>query len=309
MLSLWYLIPGGLLSIIAVVGNGLVIYLIVRRKRLHTTANWFILSLAIADFFVGASYLLAENLCDVYACDHQYVRQAVVSFLSAASATNLCLMTLDRYIAIVKPLKYITFMTTRRVVLLISTVWLASFLTHFIILLKYVISPTPHDVRSFTIFDIVVFEILPLVTLLPAAGHVFFIARRHSHQRAVLMAQLRFNQRIEHSKILHRQTRVNSSAKLVGVAVTVFTICYVYELYYTAVHEISWPTQSHLYLFYLSSLLYLVHSAFNPVAYAFFKSDIKKSLINIFRCNEASRERRGEQSHERRIVKQKQSTV
>ena len=308
MLSLWYYILGGLLSIIAVAGNGIVIYLIVTRQRLHTTANWFILSLAIADFFVGASYLLADYLCDVYACDRRYVVHAIVSFLFAASATNLCLMTLDRYIAIVKPLKYVTFMTTRRVVLLISIAWLAPLLPHFIILLKYAISPTPQDVRRFMVFDMVVFEILPLLTLLLATGHIFFIARRHSHQTAVLMAQLRFNQRIEHSKRLHGQTRVNSSAKLIAVAVTVFIICYIYELCCIVSQEIL-GYKPNLVLLYLNKVLFFVNSAVNPVAYAFFKSDIKKSLRSMFHCNEAPRESRGEQSHERRTMKQEQSIV
>ena len=309
MLSLWYFILGGLLSIIVVAGNGIAIYLIITRQRLHTTANWFILSLAIADFFVGASYLLADYLCEAHSCDRRYIRHAIVSFLLAASATNLCVMTVDRYIAIVKPLEYITFMTTRRVVLLISTAWLASFLPHFIILLKYAISPTPQDVRRFMVFDMVVFEILPLLTLLLATVHIFLIARRHSHQTAVLMAQLRFNpQTIEHSKRLHGQTRVNSSAKLVGVAVAVFIICYVYELSYTISQEIT-GHKLNLVLLYINGVLYFVNSAVNPVAYAFFKSDIKKSLRSMFHCNEAPRQRHGEQSHEHRTMKQEQSTV
>ena len=200
-------------------------------------------------------------------------------------------------------------MTTRRVVLLISTVWLASFLPHFIILLKYVISPKLQDVQRFMIFDMVVFEILPLLTLLLATGHIFFIVRRHSHQMTVLMAQLRFNHGIEHSKRLRRQTRVNSSAKLVGVAVTVFIICYLYELCYTIHEEIPGHKKENFVLHFLNNILHFMNSAVNPVAYAFFKSDIKKSLRSMFHCNEAPRERRGEQSHERRTIKQEQSTV
>ena len=294
MLSLWYYILGGLLSIIVVAGNGIVIYLIVTRQRLHTIANWFILSLAIADFFVGATFFLADYVCDVYSCDHQYIRHPIVSFLFAASATNLCLMTLDRYIAIVKPLKYVTFMTTKRVALLISTAWLAAFLPHFVIFLKYAISPRHQDGRRLMIFDIVAFEILPLVTLIFATGHIILIARRHSHQTAVLMAQLRFN----HSKRLHEQIRITSSAKLVGVAVTVFVISYLYALCYTVLEEIPEHKKQKLVLFYLNYVLIFVNSSVNPVAYAFFKSDIKKSLRSMFHCNEAPRERRGEKSHE-----------
>ena len=123
------------------------------------------------------------------------------------------------------------------------------------------------------------------------------------------MAQLRFNpQTIEHTKRLHGQTRVNLSAKLVGVAVTVFIICYVYELCCSASQE-SPGYRPKLVLLYLNKVLYFVNSAVNPVAYAFFKSDIKKSLRSMFHCNEAPRQRRGEQSHEHRTMKQEQSTV
>ena len=115
-LPIWYLVIGGLLSIITVAGNGIVIYLIVTRHRLHTTANWFILSLAIADLILGVSYFLTSSLSDVLTSPtrNYIIWYAIVSFLAAASATNLCLLTLDRYIAIVKPLKYVTFMTTKQ---------------------------------------------------------------------------------------------------------------------------------------------------------------------------------------------------
>lgn len=47
----------------AIVGNGLVIYLITFRQRLHSKANWFVLSLAAADLFVGASFLPYYRAC------------------------------------------------------------------------------------------------------------------------------------------------------------------------------------------------------------------------------------------------------
>ena len=230
-LPTWYLVLGGLLSIITVAGNGIVIYLIVTRHRLHTTVNWFILSLAIADFTIGAGLLLTEYLCEALSCNDN-LWHAIASFFSAASAINLCLMTLDRYIAIIKPLKYVTFMTTRRVVLLISTAWLAAFLPHFIFLVTVVISTSPNDVhgKMFMVFDLVFYETLPLAILPLATGHMFLIVRRHSRQNAALMAQLRFNQRIEHGKEASTQSRETSSVKLVGVAVAVFVICYVHEL-------------------------------------------------------------------------------
>ena len=112
---LWFLVPGAFLSLLTFVGNGLVVYLIITRERLHNTTNWIVLSLAIADFTLGAGYLPAVILLE----DHTLVRHSVVSFLPAASALNLSLLTVDRYVFITRPLRYSTLMTTKRAVLLI----------------------------------------------------------------------------------------------------------------------------------------------------------------------------------------------
>ena len=312
-LPMWYLVLGGIISIITVAGNGIVIYLIVTRHRLHTTINWFILSLAIADFTIGASSFLVVYLVSPDLEFSDNVTYTIVSFLEAASATNLCLMTLDRYIAIVKPLKYVTFMTTRRVVLLISAAWLAAFLPHFIFLVTVLISKSPNDVHGqmFMVFDFVFYETLPLVILPLATGHIFLIARRHSRQNAALVAQLRFNQRIERGNEASTQSQETSSAKLVGVAVVVFVICYVNELCFTILYQLpSKKTKPNEVFTYVLHLLFLVNSTVNPVAYAFHKSDIKKSLRSMFRCSRGTHELQPQRFHTKRdSVALRESTV
>ena len=311
-LPTWYLVLGGLLSILTVAGNGIVIYLIVTRQRLHTTVNWFILSLAIADFTIGAGSFLVVYLVSTD-LEFSDVTYAILSFLEAASATNLCIMTLDRYIAIVKPLKYVTFMTTRRVVLLISAAWLAAFLPHFIFLVTVVTSTSPKDVHGqmFMVFDFVFYETLPLVILPFATGNMFLIVRRHSRQNAALVAQLRFNQTIEHSNEASTQSQETSSAKLVGVAVVVFVICYIYELCFTILYQLpSKKTKPNEVFSNVSNLLYVVNSAVNPVAYALFKSDIKKSLRSMFRCSRGTHELQPQGFHTKRDpVAPRESTV
>ena len=49
-MELWYNIVGWFLAAVAVVGNGLVIFLITTKQRLHTTANWLIFSLPLVDY-------------------------------------------------------------------------------------------------------------------------------------------------------------------------------------------------------------------------------------------------------------------
>ena len=48
---------GWLLSIATAVGNGFVIFLVAKNRRLHSSAaNWYVLSLAVADFGVGIAF-------------------------------------------------------------------------------------------------------------------------------------------------------------------------------------------------------------------------------------------------------------
>ena len=151
---LWFLVLGPFLSLITVVGNGLVVYLIITRKRLHNATNWIVLSLAIADFTVRAGILPAAMLLR----DHLVVQYSVMSFLLAASALNLSLLTVDRYVFITRPLRYSTLLTTKRAVLLIVAVWLASFVPHLLLYLTSAEKDPANPPRAFEYFDIAVFD-------------------------------------------------------------------------------------------------------------------------------------------------------
>ena len=125
-------ILGWVLSFLAIAGNGIIIYLVCSRGNLRTKTNAFIVSLAVADSRVGLSVIPSLLACDVTnTCYWPQVFPSwndVVRWLfSYLSVLNLCSLVLDRYIAIVKPFKYITFMTRSRVIQVITSCWIASF--------------------------------------------------------------------------------------------------------------------------------------------------------------------------------------
>ena len=104
MWPLWFQILGWLLTVIIIIGNGLVIYLITTRRKLRTKTNWFVLSLAVADFGVGATYFPRLSVCriDDESCANNFVVivYSIGIFFMYASVMNLCVLTLDRYLAI-----------------------------------------------------------------------------------------------------------------------------------------------------------------------------------------------------------------
>lgn len=124
-------IAATILMIVVVVGNMLVIIAIATEKALKNIQNWFIASLAVADFFLGLvimPFSLANEImgywifgylwCDIYS--------AMDVLLCTASIMNLCLISLDRFWSITQAIDYLKKRTPARAALMITLVWLLS---------------------------------------------------------------------------------------------------------------------------------------------------------------------------------------
>lgn len=122
---------------VTVFGNCLVIIAVVRERYLHTATNYFITSLAFADFLVGLVVMpvsAVHEVLDHYwtfginACD---VWRSLDVLFSTASILNLCVISLDRYWAITDPFTYPTKMSRKRAYRLIAGVWVCSSVISF----------------------------------------------------------------------------------------------------------------------------------------------------------------------------------
>ncbi|KAK0083052.1 hypothetical protein PV325_009447 [Microctonus aethiopoides] len=124
-------IAATILMITVVVGNMLVIIAIATEKALKNIQNWFIASLAVADFFLGLvvmPFSLANEImgywifgywwCDIYS--------AMDVLLCTASIMNLCLISLDRFWSITQAVEYLKKRTPARAALMIALVWILS---------------------------------------------------------------------------------------------------------------------------------------------------------------------------------------
>ncbi|XP_017470684.1 PREDICTED: alpha-2 adrenergic receptor [Rhagoletis zephyria] len=120
-----------ILMIIIVVGNMLVIIAIATEKSLKNIQNWFIASLAVADFFLGliimpfslANELMGYWIFGSWWCD---IHSAMDVLLCTASIMNLCLISLDRYWSITKAVDYLKSRTPARAAIMIAAVWIMS---------------------------------------------------------------------------------------------------------------------------------------------------------------------------------------
>ncbi|GMT36143.1 hypothetical protein PFISCL1PPCAC_27440, partial [Pristionchus fissidentatus] len=119
--------------ILTMTGNAMVCLAVLLVRTLKQPPNFLLVSLAVADFFVGCivmplglTQLLADNhkwilpsfLCQVYT--------VLDLALCTASIVNLCMISVDRYLAISRPLRYSAQRTTKRILYYIAVVWIAA---------------------------------------------------------------------------------------------------------------------------------------------------------------------------------------
>uniref|UniRef100_A0A061QLJ4 Putative muscarinic ACh receptor n=1 Tax=Cupiennius salei TaxID=6928 RepID=A0A061QLJ4_CUPSA len=121
------------ISVVTVIGNGLVLLSFTLDKKLRTHSNYFLLSLAVSDLLIGAfsmplfiqylligEWTLGQALCDMWLAQDY--------MCSVASCLNLLLIGFDRYFSVTSPLRYRARRTGKRVLFMISCVWVISFL-------------------------------------------------------------------------------------------------------------------------------------------------------------------------------------
>lgn len=126
-----------LFSVATVFGNVLVILAVARERYLHTSTNYFVTSLAVADCLVGLVVMPFSATHEVFVhnwyfgtdwCD---VWRSLDVLFSTASILNLCVISLDRYWAITDPFTYPTRMSRRKAAAWIAGVWVCSAMISF----------------------------------------------------------------------------------------------------------------------------------------------------------------------------------
>lgn len=122
----------GLINITVVLGNSLVIAAVITTKKLRTVTNIFIVSLACADLLLGFSVLpfsISVEVFNVWIWGTVWcnIWLAIDVWLCTASIISLCAISLDRYIAVTRPIRYPSIMSPFRGKVLVSCVWILSF--------------------------------------------------------------------------------------------------------------------------------------------------------------------------------------
>ena len=202
---------------------------------------------------------------------YKHLPQVIRLLFSNTSAVNLCGLVLDRFIAIVHPLKYITLMTRRRITQVIFFSWALTVSFNALKVTYFVFYFKTMDVL-FLWLQLICFEFLPSVVLILCFVSMIFHVRRHDRSARIVEKQLRFNHQVSF------KTHYEKSALIMmGLVIGVFLVCYGMYLRCSFLILSSLQCNDENY-----KIIFLVlNSAINPLAYAFFKRDIKKEFQRL----------------------------
>ena len=116
------------------------------------------------------------------------------------------------------------------------------------------------------------FEFLPSAVLILCFVSMIFHVRKYDRSTRIVAKQLRFNHQVSFKN--HQQ---KSAAIMMGLVIGVFLVCYGMYLRCSFLILSSSRCNDENY-----KILFLVlNSAINPLAYAFFKRDIKKEFKRL----------------------------
>ncbi|KAF7996946.1 hypothetical protein HCN44_002592 [Aphidius gifuensis] len=121
------------LSLVTVIGNSMVMIAIRIDKQLRTISNYFLFSLAVADFAIG---LISMPLFTVYTVLGYWPFGAVICdtwlaldyLASNASVLNLLIISFDRFFSVTRPLTYRAKRTKQKASMAIALAWTFSIL-------------------------------------------------------------------------------------------------------------------------------------------------------------------------------------
>ncbi|KAL9953341.1 hypothetical protein ACROYT_G040743 [Oculina patagonica] len=118
-------------AIVITLMNGLVFVMFYRRKRLRTSSNYLLLSLAINDFMTGAInipyfIIFSFHVVPPVMIKHfGYWMYVLHTLMAISAAYHILIITAEKYLAIIKPLRH--YLVTKKTVLkVLLGIWITS---------------------------------------------------------------------------------------------------------------------------------------------------------------------------------------
>lgn len=267
--------------IVGFLGNTLTIYVVVRYAKLKTVTNMYILNLAVADeiYILGIPFLGTNSVLSYWPFGEFFCKLCMTADGLSQFASTFCLtfMSVDRFLAVVYPIRSAKWRKLQVAKIVSGVVWVVSFL---VVLPVTVYSRVQEDLNTcnlswpepsqlwsvvFILYTSILGFFGPLVII--SIGYLLIVIKvRSAGVRAGLNKRRKSERKV---------------TRMVVIIVLVFVICWL--PFYTTnmvnlVHII--PENETMAAVYFSLvILTYVNSCANPVLYGFLSDNFRQSFL------------------------------
>lgn len=297
---------GACIMLTTLIGNILVLIVVSRFRRLRSATNILLASLATADITVALFVMPFTIIVDVVR-EWRFGRVACYMWISCdvmcctASIQHLCFVSLDRFWAVTRPLRYRACVSKRRLFIAIICIWILSAAISFIPIFcgwfgpedqwddytcELAVNPTYALISSLISFY------LPLPVMFYVYARILAVAERQAREIRVLERSLIQSGQggdTTRRRSLRRRSKqllIDTKAiRTLGIVMGVFSACWLpfFIMYLVAAFcETCQPPYE-----VRTSITWLgyVNSAFNPLIYAFLNTEFREAFRRVLGCS------------------------
>ena len=280
--SIFLVIVNGISSITTVALNLLFLYAILRTPSLRQSPkNTLLCSLSSSDVFVGllsqTSFMATVGYRDTTpsnACILWFLSETFGGMGGGVTFLTLFVMSIERYICLMHPLRYQAIVTKNRVVFVVSSCWI---FTVFSALARFLVAE----------LSLIAHVLIPLLSILNCFIHLKIVFLVRHHKRAIRDVT-------RHLQSSQRRVRDVASRTKTTLTMTylfaLFLICYtpLYCCFVIIALEGRVTTDLHVALGVSVTMVY-INSSLNPVFYCWKMREIRRALWKLLK-NSVSRQ-------------------
>ncbi|XP_077979599.1 allatostatin-A receptor-like [Glandiceps talaboti] len=293
-----YVIPivYGLTCLVGFVGNTLVIYVVLKVRKMKTTTNLFILNLSIADFlflllvvpFTAVGYTVPSWPFGRFIC--KLTNYLTIVNLYASVFTLMC-MSFDRYLAVVYPIRSMKFRNVRNATIVVVAMWCIVIVALCPILTKCTtisyldantgkvitycgFTFTPTEKQAFWGQLFFTSYVLPVVLM--SITYFFMLKRLWT---GVVPQGANTKENVKQKKKV---------TKMVVFVVVVFCICWmpIQSVILTDAFHVLKVTPPVQIIIWIGNIMSYANSCINPIIYAFLSDNFRKSFKKVCKCQD-----------------------
>lgn len=288
-LAFWILYS--LIGITIFIGNSFTCIVFLTSKRLRKNfMNVFLVSLAFWDvlmaiFVVPFYAIFCSRGCEYSLTRYCWLFRKAKDCVLIATTFNICAITYDRYLAVVRPLHYGAKMTKRRVTAILAGVWTLPAVVAGIRSAWHHTKESEELRYTNKLYDtvlVVVFIIFAILVLLVVNVKIMRAIKKHNER------ELTEQSRRTAWRTTMEKTKRRKGTRACILVVFVFMICWLPRIVYNLSYIIKPPGLASPLFLRLAFFCLFLQSSANPFIYSFYRSEFRRAALRLVRWRSRS---------------------